>query len=112
MFRERSLSDQEISLDHYDCHYAHYGLFATLALRVAVLESQIYDLEDFVALFDFSGKNHSDDIPLSEFFNSLTYDDKDSFTVEETRFLLKFNDACVRLTDEQLEADRNRARIC
>ena len=86
MFRERSLSDQEISLDHCDCHYADYGLFATLALRVAVLESQIYNLEDFVALFDFSGKNHSGNIPLSDFFNSLTYDDKDISPLKKLGF--------------------------
>ena len=98
--------DQRDSLDHCDRYYGRYGLFATLPLRAAVLESQIYDLEDFIASFEYSGKDHSHDLSLSEFINSLTYDDKDYFTVEETRFLLKIIHACDRLTDEQLEADR------
>ena len=81
-------------------------LFATLPLQTAVLETQVYQLQEFQRAFESSGENHCRNPPLSEFINSLTYDDKDYFTVEETRFMLKFIGFCEPVTDRQLKADR------
>lgn len=106
MLDERSLSDQTYSLDYCESRYLSYGLFATLPLRTAVVETGVYKLQDFEYAFEWSGENHGCNLPLSEFINSLTYDDKDYFTVEETRFMLQFIGFCEPITDKQLEADR------
>jgi len=106
MFDEGSALDQRISRQYCEYHYGRYGVFATLPLLAAVLETQLYSFRDFKSAFESSGENHCRNPRLSEFIDGLTYDDKDYFDVEETRFLLKLNDWCSPISDEQLEADR------
>src|SRR5271169_4480779 len=93
MYNERSDSDRFGSLQYCYSHYGRHGLFATLPLRAAVQATQIYN-------------THSQDPSLAEFINSLTYEDSDYFTVEETRFLLKLLGDCTPVSEQQLEADR------
>ena len=106
MFDEGSALDQKISRQYCEYHYGRYGVFASLPLLAAVLETQLYSFQDFKRAFESSGENHCRNPRLSEFIDGLTYDDKDYFDVEETRFLLKIVDWATPISDKQLEADR------
>lgn len=106
MFNERSLSDQRISHEYCETHYGHYGVFASLPLLASVVETQTYSVTGFKSAFQCSGQNHSRNSSLAEFINNLTYDDKDYFAVEETRFLLQLLKRCEPVTDERLEVDQ------
>jgi hypothetical protein len=64
----------------------------TLPLCTAVVEPDAYQLYDFKNAFRLSGENRCYDPSPAEFIDGLTYDDKDYFTIEETRFLLQIVD--------------------
>ena len=99
MFNER------ISLYNCQTNYGLYGLFATYPLRTAVLNSDMYELIDFEVAFQYSGENHRSDPQFANYFDSLTYDDKNYFTVDEIRFLLEISAPCQPLADKQVDAD-------
>ncbi len=96
---------QSISSSHCQAKYGHYGLFATYPLRTAVLNSEAYDLVDFIRTFERSGENHRPNPKFAEYVDSLVYEDKNYFTVDETRFLLRLLAPCEALSNEQIESD-------
>ena len=83
-----------MSHQYCESHYGHYGVFASLPLLAAVIETQTYSVPEFKSVFQSSDQNHSRNSSLAEFINNLTYDDKDYFIVEETRFLLQLVKRC------------------
>ena len=97
--------DQRISTSHCKARYGHYGLFATYPLRMAVQKSHAYDLVAFRRTFDRSGQNHRSDPKFAEYVDSLVYEDKNFFTVDEIRFLLQLLAPCQPLSNEQIESD-------
>jgi len=99
MLNERSFMDQEISLQNCRFRYAHYGGFASFPLRTAVLETQTYSHEGFISAA------RSRNSAVSEFMNGLTYEGKDYFTIEESRFLVQLFAWYDPIKDKKLEAD-------
>jgi hypothetical protein len=91
--------EQEMSLRYCLFRYGHYGRFASLPLRTAVLETQTYSLEGFISA---AGSRNP---AVSEFMNGLTYEGKDYFTIEESRFLVQLFSCCDPIKDKKLEAD-------
>ena len=88
-----------MSLHYCLFRYGHYGRFASLPLRTAVLETQTYSLEGFISAA------RSRNPAVSEFMNGLTYEGKDYFTIEESRFLVQLFACCDPIKDKKLEAD-------
>ena len=101
MFNERVDVDKRMSLHYCKTNYDLYGLFATYPLRTAVLNSDAYELIDFELAFQYSGENHRSDPQFANYFDSLTYDDKNYFTVDEIRFLLEISAPCPPLGNRQ-----------
>jgi hypothetical protein len=97
--------DKRMSLHYCKTKYGLYGLFATYPLRTAVLNSDAYELIDFELAFQYSGENHRSDPQFANYFDSLTYDDKHYFTVDEIRFLLEISAPCQPLEDKQVDTD-------
>lgn len=101
MLDEGSYLDQGKSRRYCEFRYDRYGVFASLPLATAVLETQSYSLEEFKGAISDYSRNSS----VAEFIDGLKYDGKDYFTIEESRFLLHINNCWTPVTDEQLEAD-------
>lgn len=98
----RSSSREVHSVRYCDTFFGHFGRFATLPLRNAVLASQEFSLGFFKWAYANSGADHSSDPDLAAFLAELQYEDKDYFTIEETRFLLEVSGSLGRLTDQQI----------
>jgi len=98
---------KRMSLRYCRTTYGLYGLFATYPLRTAVLNSDAYDLSCFELSFESSGENHQSDPQFAKYFDSLTYDDKGYFTVDEIRFLLEISALCQPLCERQVDTDLN-----
>lgn len=105
MLNEDSNIAQRISTSHCDATYGHYGLFATYPLRTAVLNLDAYDLVAFIRIFERSGENHSSNPKFAGYVDSLVYEDKNYFTVDEMRFLLQLLAPCEPLSNERIESD-------
>ena len=90
------------SRNYCNTFFAHFGSFATLPLCNAVLSSHKFNPEFFKWAYANSGPNHSSYRRLAAFLAELQYEDKDYFTVEETRFLLKLSGPRIRFTDQQI----------
>ena len=85
--------------------YGHYGLFTTYPLRTAVLNSNAYDLVTFTRTFERSGEDHRSNPKFEEYVDSLVYENKNYFTIDEIRFLLQLLAPCGPLSNEQVESD-------
>jgi hypothetical protein len=93
---------EAMSTYHCNNFFGHFGAFATFPLHNAVLASHEYSPEFFKWAYANSGANHSEDPDLAAFLAELQYEDKDYFTIEETRFLLKLSGPLSSLTDQQI----------
>jgi len=105
MLNEHRAIDKEISLYYCKAKYGHYGLFATYTLRIAVLKADQYDFADVERKLKYSPANHISDPEFANYFNGLTYEDKNYFSVEEIRFLFQLSAPCQPLSDNQLGSD-------
>ena len=105
MLNENSDIAQRISISHCQAKYGHYGLFTTYPLRTAVLNSDAYDLVAFRRTFERSGENNRSNPKFEEYVDSLVYEDKSYFTVDEIRFLFQLLAPCQPLSNEQIESD-------
>ena len=90
--------DKQISLYYCKARYGHYGLFAIYPLRIAVLKADQYD-------FTVNSNILCESYFFANYFNGLTYEDKDYFSVEEIRFLFQLSAPCQPLSDNQLNSD-------
>jgi hypothetical protein len=86
--------------------FGHYGTFSMLRLHTAVSRHDRYSLGGFDYCFGLSGKDHEDDPGMREFMNNLDYADAEHFNTQEMRFLLAISTSYKRLTDEQIEDER------
>lgn len=105
MLNENNDIAKRISTSHCRAQYGHYGLFATYPLRTAVLNSNAYDLEAFTRTFERFGEGHRSNPKFVEYVDSLVYEDKNYFTIDEIRFLLQLLSPCEPLSNEQVESD-------
>jgi hypothetical protein len=105
MLSERSDLDRRVSTSYCQVTYGHYGLFATITLNTAVINSELYDWESFRRTFASSGENHRSDPQFAEYMDSLVYEGNDYFTTDEIRFLLRLSASLHPLSDEQIELD-------
>jgi len=94
-----------ISTSHYQAKYGHYGLFTTYPFATAVLNSDAYDLIAFKHTFERYGGNHRSNPCFAKYVDRLVYEDKNYFTIDETRFLLQLLAPCQPLSNEQIESD-------
>jgi len=99
---------QERSLAHCRAEYGRYGIFASMPLHIAVLESEIYDLELFSGPIIFLDPDEDHEPEPADIINNLTYDNKDYFTVKEIWFLLQLQSGLDSrpFTREQLKTER------
>ena len=100
MLSEDSAIGQRISTSHCRSKYGHYGVFATYPLCTAVLNSYTYDF----GLFEYK-LNPPTDPKFAEYIDSLVYEDKNYFTVDEICFLLRLVAPCQPLSNEQIDSD-------
>jgi len=105
MLSENSPVHRRLSLSACKVAYGYYGTFALYPLRTAVLDSCTYDPGTFSRVFSRSGENHCLNPTLTEYLSTLEYEDKEYFTVDETRFLMNLSAPCLRLSDNRVEVD-------
>ena len=105
MLNEHLDVDKQVSLYYCKAKYGNYGLFATYPLRIAVLKADQYEFPDVERKLKYSRANHISDPEFANYFNGLTYEDKDYFSVEEIRFLFQLSAPCQPLSDNQLDSD-------
>src|SRR5271167_77838 len=101
-------SDLDISVSIHYClaNYGVYALFATYPLRTAVLNSDAYtEFRDFELEFEYSGKDLRPNSDFAKYLDSLAYNDKDYFTIEEIRFLLDMSDLSASFDERQVDVD-------
>src|SRR5271154_7048074 len=106
MLDENSLVFQDISLRYCHTRFGYYGLFATLLLRAALIQDNVYTLTRFKQSLKFSVVNPNSSARLAEYIRSLDFPDSDFFTLDEIRFLIQICQTCSPLTQEQIESDR------
>jgi len=97
---------KHLSIVHCRWAFGHYGRFAILRLVTAVIRHDQYSLSVFKLAFRCSGDNHEDNPRLREFMESLGYADSEYFSTEELRFLLQIAGSYKKLTDEEIEVER------
>ena len=105
MFNKQVDVDKRIFWHCCKAIYGLYGLFTTYLLCTTVLNSDAYELINFEMGFQYSGENHHSDPQFANYFDSLMYDDKNYFTVDEIRFLLEISAPCELLGDKQVDTD-------
>jgi hypothetical protein len=108
MLDETNPYHQNASLRYCKIRFGHYGLFATLPLRAAIISTDNGDLISFKSSLEFSWCNAGSSAKLAEYIRDLGFDDCDFFNIEEYRFLIQLLSPCTPLSDEQLESDRRK----
>ena len=106
MLDENCLVSQDISIRYCKTRFGYYGLFATLLLRAALIEDNVYTLTRFKQSLKFSVANPSSRARLAEYVRSLDFPDSDFFTLDEIHFLIQICRSCSPLTQQQIESDR------
>lgn len=106
MLDETNDFHQNASLRYCRGRFGHYGLFATLPLRTAIISTDNGDLMSFKSSVELSRCNPGSSAKLGEHIRDLGFDDCDFFNIEEYRFFFQLLSPCTPLSDEQLESDR------
>lgn len=101
---------EDSSIQHCRRLFGHYGRFAILRLYTAVIHHDRYCLSGFKYVFSRSGKNHEDNPGLREFMQNLDYADAEYFNTDELRFLLQIATSYKKLTDEEIEVERQQIK--
>jgi len=97
MLEDNSLFCQQISRAYCSDKFGQYGIFATIPLRTALTNLDIYPIE---TVFVYHPKRQPVDIA------SIPFEDSDFFTLDELRFLTKISAAVRPLTPQQIESDK------
>ena len=97
MLEDNSLFCQHISRAYCSNKFGQYGIFATIPLRTALTNLDIYPVETAFV-------NHLKAKPVD--IASIPFEDSDFFTLDELRFFTKISAAVRPLTLQQIESDK------
>jgi hypothetical protein len=100
--------DDSLTLSYCSDKFGQYAFFATVPLQIALLGQDVFSYDMISIRFSYSGVDHADNPTLRDFMNNLVYDDSSFFTTDEMRFYLSLGTRGGSVSDEKLEADRQR----
>ena len=104
MFDENNRADEELSLHHCNARFGAYGTFSTMALIASAVTSGVHTemtLEHALVISRLI-PDHS----IVQYIQSLEFDDKDFFSIDDYRFLIRIGEECRPRTEAELDADQ------
>jgi len=108
MWDENNRADEELSVHCCNDRFGAYGTFSTMPLMASVVASGVYTETtlEHALVRSRSIPDHS----LIQYIQSLEFDDKDFFSIDDYRLLLRIGEECIPRTEAELDADQRELR--